>query len=363
MRTVLLAVLFLVACQPAIEEQRPVASSTPTLTPFPTVIPPTSTPTPTPTLVPIPEPVFHKGVNILVYGKSPEGFKDKVQATLSRLKGLGVNSVSLVFPFYQRDSRASEVYVDQNTPSDETVTIFVRAAKNQGFWVTLRPLMDEKSLSVDGQWRGTIEPLDRGKWFKSYAEFLKSYAILAQREKVDVLSVGVEFLSLENETARWRGLIGEIRGIYSGKLIYSTDFVGSQAKFWDRVDYVGVDAFYEFPELQASASARDIEKAWGPKVASMQNQFGNYGKPMVVTELGTASQRGSFRYPWRLENVAIDLDAQMKYYGASCNAMKSKVNGIYWWMTNYYALSNPLVDSGFDFIGKPAEKEVSRCFS
>jgi sigma-70-like protein len=48
--------------------------------------------------------------------------------------------------------------------------------------------------------------------------------------------------------------------------------------------------------------------------------------------------------------------------GASCNALRGAVNGLYWWYMSPYAPQAPLTDMGFDPTGKPAEAELARCF-
>src|SRR5205814_5970131 len=111
------------------------------------------------------------------------------------------------------------------------------------------------------------------------------------------------------------------------------------------------------------ANAAQLELAWRPGITQLQRIAADSGMPVVVTEVGTASRRASYRAPSSANlGSPLDLDAQRRYYESSCNALRPAVNGLYWWYMSPYAPQTPLTDMGFDATGKPAEAEVARCF-
>lgn len=306
---------------------------------------------------------FQAGVMVLVYGNDPS-FDFKVRQELNRLAALGANSVGLVFPIYQTTSQSADVHADPTkTPSADRIALFVRQAHQRGFTVLLRPLLDEGSLALDGQWRGTIQPTSVDAWFQAYQALILGYARLAQREHVDAFGVGSELNSLEADGGRWLRLISQVRQVYSGLVTYSsTSGNGYPASFVSALDFLGVDAYYPMA-VQAGATAKELEVAWLPWIAELERIHAASGKPVAITEVGTPSRAGSYLTPWTLKPGApLDLEAQSRYYQASCQVLSGVFPGLYWWYTNLDASTAPLRDTGYNPTGKPAELEIAKCF-
>ena len=307
---------------------------------------------------------FQAGVMVLIYGNDPT-FDFKVRVELNRLVDLGANSVGLVFPIYQTTGQSADVHNDPTrTPSADRIAMFVREAHRRGFTVLLRPLLDEHSLALDGQWRGTIQPASVDAWFQAYQDVILGYARLAQQEQVDALGIGSEFNSLEGHSAQWLRLISLVRQAYSGLLTYSsTSGNGYPAGFASALDFLGVDAYYPMG-VQAGASVDDLELAWRPWAAELARIQTASGKPVVITEIGTPSRTGSYLTPWTLQPGApLDLETQRRYYEASCSALTGIVPGLYWWYTTLDASPAPLRDAGYNPTGKPAALEITKCFA
>jgi len=334
----------------------------------------TPKPTPTPTLPAIPvvkvtkprqaQNDFQAGVAVLVYGNDQK-FEVKTRKLFDRLASLKVNSLSLVFPLFQDNWTSSTVWVDkEKTPSEENLRLFIREAHKRGFTVMLKPLLDEKSFKVDEKWRGSIQPDDRTTWFESYTNLILDYAKLAQEEDVEIFDIGTEFTSLEKETEQWQELIQEVRKIFSGQVTYSSNWDNYQnVSFWEELDFIGIDAFFPL-DAPNEATIEQLIIAWQPWVKQMEKFRALSGKEIVLTELGTRSQLGSFQKPyvWYATGVPIDLETQRKYYEASWLATKDLVNGIYWWAVALELPKDPYNDPGFNPLGKPAEQEIAKCY-
>jgi hypothetical protein len=303
---------------------------------------------------------FHAGVGVMLYDNDP-AFSAKAGVLLDRLARLGVNSVSLAFPIFQDSWTATELRTNDRTPTDENLRDFVNQAHKRDFTVMFRPLLDEASLHRDKRWRGELNPTDPGAWFRSYSALLDRYGRLGQAVNVDSIDIGTEFVSLEKYTSEWLKVIASLRQNYSGQLTYSANWDRPFPGFGQALDFLGIDAFYPLAATDSQVSR--LVGAWDPwlKLAAQIERTNH--KPVVFTELGTTSETDSFKTPWIWRHeTGVDMEAQRVYYAASCQAAKSRVHGMYWWVFELVPLANPTKDPGFSPSGKPAELEIERCF-
>lgn len=302
---------------------------------------------------------FQAGMNILVYGR-PD--MREVVDTFEHLRQLGVNSVSINFPFYQTDFRASEVNTNSiYTPTIDELQMLIEKAHHAGFSVMIRPIMDEQVFLADGMWRGQIEPDNPEAWFNSYEELLLKYATLAQSTDVKVLNIGTELNSMQRKNPlRWKRLIENIRSVYNGQLMYSFnwDTVNEIAltEFIESLDFVGIDAYFPL-DLADHATAKQLEEAWTQEINQFKAQLPE--TPIVVTEAGIIPVTGAYRtpYAWRLPDRKIDLEAQVHYYQATYNVWRPLSNGIYWWAVTLGQDPNEI---GFSPLYSPTEKIMKK---
>ena len=307
---------------------------------------------------------FQAGVAVLVYGNDDE-FEEKTKKLLDHLAFINVNCVNLVFPIFQDNWESSSLQLDEKlTPSDENIRIFIREAHKRKFTVMIRPTIDELSLIPDNKWRGAIQPKDRDLWFKSYSEIMLRYTRICEQEGVEIIGIGTELSSLEKETVHWGSLIEDIRGIYRGQLTYSVNWhnaFDSDFENWNELDFISISAFFPL-NAPLGAAIEELSLAWEPWINKTKDLKESYGKPVVFTEVGTISQAGSYRSPWRWEhNTPEDLEAQNVYYRATCRASKGTIDGLYWWGVDINSLE-PESSAGFNPLGKSAERAIVECF-
>ena len=305
---------------------------------------------------------YQAGVTVLIYD-NPPGFAAKARAVLDRLAGLGANSVGVAFPLFQTNWTATDVHSDPSrTPSLDNLALFVHEAHQRGFTVMLRPLLDEESLHPNGQWRGAIKPSDPAAWFASYTRELTNYARFAQTNHVEILDVGTELVSLQADAGRWLDLTKELRTVYKGQLTYSANWSQPAVAFAQGLDFVGVDAFFPL-NAPTNASAAAIAEAWQAWFSPLQDVARKAGKPLVITELGTTSEKDSYQQPWIWSHgTGVNLEAQSHYYVAACQALKPRASGMYWWVFYIDPPDDPANDISFAPEGKPAEAEIGRCY-
>ena len=139
---------------------------------------------------------------------------------LDELVTLNATSVELVVLGRQRDATSVEVTRSPGAPSDADLTQIIQAASERGLTVLLLPILELTQVS-DGDWRGTLRPADRERWWASYERFVLGYAELAQRAGVQWLGIGSELGSTEGWRDRWYHLISETRRRFAG-----SDFTG-----------------------------------------------------------------------------------------------------------------------------------------
>jgi glycosyl hydrolase family 113 len=330
-----------------------------------------SSPTPEPTTPPVSvlkpranATDFQAGVTLVIYGDGA-GFGSQAAPLLDRLAVVGANSLSIAFPFYQRSSTASTVEdLAGATPSPDHLAGLIRAARERHFTVMLRPLIDEQSLIAEGQWRGSLRPASVRQWFESYGSHLLPYAGLAQQEGVESICIGTELVSLEQEKQEWMNLIAKVRSVFRGQLTYCANWDSfSRASFWEGLDFVGIDGFFPL-NAPSEASVDEMAAAWQPWARRLEQFQLSVGKPIVMTELGVTSQRGSHRQPWLWDQgTPVDLEGQGRYYRATCDALHGILGGMYWWAVDLVLPIGLVVDGGYSPLAKPAESEIQRCFA
>jgi hypothetical protein len=225
------------------------------------------------------------------------------------------------------------------------------------------------------EWRGTIAPADGlDAWFASYRRFVLPLARIAEEAGAHRFVIGSELSSLEVYEERWRALISELRGHFPRTLTYSANWDHAHAVgFWDALDEVGLTAYFplDSDSDSDSGSGSDSERlldgalarAWQGPRSEIDALAQRVGKPVLVTEVGYASQRGAAEHPWDDTSATqVDLHLQKRLYRSFCDAFRQSpsVSGFYVW--NWFGFGGPR-DMGFTPRGKPAASELARCFA
>jgi len=302
---------------------------------------------------------FYRG---MAFGLFSRGESSYIRAQLDEMRGLGVDSVSLVVPKATPDTR-SLTFVDDRwaTPSDDAVRTAARLAHERGVRVMLFPLVHVQKLDT-GEWRGTIQPPDWGRWFQAYGELILHYAKLAEAESIEVLSIGSELCSSEAHETEWRELIARVRGAYHGKVLYSANWDHYRdVRFWDALDFVGVNAYFRL-SAAPEPSVAELTAGWtGPRDALI-SWARHEGRPLLITEVGYPSRVGAADDPWdyTAERPA-DLDLQRRCYRAFVDAWSGvrELRGAFfylWWGEGGAG------DRNYTPRGKPAAAELTRWF-
>ena len=305
---------------------------------------------------PYPKHFFQKGISVSAEGWG--GYEsDSGRKILEALRGDGVNAIALV-PYGFEPRGSTEVRLNTGAgswESDAGIEHMTRVAHSLGMKVMLKPGV----WVGGGGYAGSIEfqsAAERAAWFESYTAFVEHYARLAKRIHADLFCVGGEFGKLTQDEAAWRKVIARARELYPGPLVYAANF-GDEfetIKFWDALDYIGLQNYYPLPDDLATDEVVQ-------KVEAVEKKF---QRPVIFTEVGFASGENSNRTPWEDGHGKISLGLQARCYQATFEAFYDKpwFEGMYWWKvgTNGFGGRD---DPSLTPWGKPAMDVVKRWYT
>ena len=298
------------------------------------------------------------------YGSRPS------KAMHSHLQGVGYDTVQLNTFAYMRSRKDTEVIIGHDpTMAKRFLVSEVENLHRAGFKVMLKPHIWVGGHNLDSDnWRNKIDfedPEAREEWFSSYGKFIVSEAELAQQTGVEIFVVGTELVGMSKYTKEWRGLIGEIRKKYSGKLTYAAEGMNARnIGFWDALDYIGIDAYFPLSDKK-SPTLNELVEGWGKIEPEIRELSGKYGKKMIFTEIGYKSVEGSTIKPWEWnKNGKASQEEQALAFEATSLVFRDKpyLAGVFVWKyftdMNSYERGNVL--RGFTPYGKKAEGVLSK---
>jgi hypothetical protein len=280
---------------------------------------------------------------------------------LAEVVALSATHVALVVPLYQTDGASDDLHLHTRlSPSLALVAETVRAARRDGLEVTLFPIV-RLSAPRPGEWRGTLAPRDPAAWFRHYGELAGELAALAESAGASRFVVGSELSSLDGEAnlPRWRALVERLRGVFSGRLLYSANWDHYRdARVLDLVDEDGVTGYFDLRQPSEAAEDATLETGW--RRVRKELEAWHAGRPhgFVFTELGYRSRTGTTATPWdEGSRGAPDGDEQRRAFAAFRRAWAGStlLEGVYVW--NWYGWGGPAT-TGYTPRGKPAEQEV-----
>jgi hypothetical protein len=299
------------------------------------------------------------GFNLTAY--TTDGYAGaEVEQELARLKDLGSNTVVFVPTWYMKRADSNRIEADfSKTPDDAGLSQAISSARQDGLKVMVKPHVDV----LDGTFRGEIQPSDKTAWFESYDRFIGHYADLTSGGGAELFSVGTELESLSTETDSWGSVIESVRARFGGELTYSANWDEVwQVQFWDRLDLIGVDAYFPLSQEGEVPTPGSLASAWQPNVDGLADLSGQWGLPVLLTEIGYPSQVGSTSHPWEVRaGDPPDQELQAMAYQAAFDAFEDKpwLRGILWWSWRADAKPEEQADIGYTPEGKKAETVFS----
>jgi sugar phosphate isomerase/epimerase len=245
------------------------------------------------------------------------------EALLDELVAMGVTWVSLT-PFGRLWSLDdTEIAMDFEAPYEDNrraVARMIAQAHARGLRVLVIPHLWVET----GGWRGEVEPGSPERWAAyqdSYRRFVLAWARDAADAGADALSIGVECKSWSGRFgAFWSSFIAEVRAVFPGLLTYSANWDEVEAVlFWDKLDLVGINAFYPLADHDDATYAEYLEGARRARDL-VRDAVAALDMPVLFVEVGYTTRRNAAVQPWLwpddMSDVVVDEDEQARALAA-----------------------------------------------
>ncbi|GAA4389541.1 glycoside hydrolase family 113 [Tsukamurella soli] len=314
--------------------------------------------------------VFQKGVQVRLDTRGDSTVMNNVaKRSVSYVSGLGANSIGITIPIYVDGDRPTKVYAGPRTATPDGLRILLEYARAKQLRTMVRYIVDDNSVRADGAddaWRKSIAPVNVTKWFTDYQTLIDSYLPTIIGQHVDEFVVGTELGSLNIYPSQWRRLCEHIRQAgYRGLLTYALN--------WDDHDTArmpftswGIDA-YPRTSLGDSATVGELRTAIAEWLQTVPRAVRS---ELTFQEVGISALPNSYKTPWFVSAGPVTQRLrpvmQARWFQAMCDVAKtSSIHGIYYWVVDTNrdpTTANPKTDPPDNWIGRPAENVIRRCF-
>lgn len=304
----------------------------------------------------VPRPPIQLGVGIDFYTYPGQDVLGAAEKTVSYLKSLHANAISISFPYFMRGEHASAVYASPETPSPAELAQVASVAEKAGLYVSLRPLLDEFKIR---QSRTDWKPANPSKWFASYQKLLLPYAEMAQQTHIPELIDGTEF-SLFGHSRLWNGLVRALHSVYTGTVAYDSNWGIPIRNSGGSGVAEGVDA-YQPMAVSANASQAKLTAAWTAYDRTLP-------RGTVELELDIAAVRGAYLRPYQVSGwheAKLAPYIQVRWFTAACDALvRAKLAGIYYWAVGLGQSTSipPTLSEPGSWVDSPGATAVAGCF-
>lgn len=251
----------------------------------------------------------------------------------------------------------------------EGIRFLTEKARANGLQVMLKP-----HVWVEEQgWPGEYEPGEGSwpEWEENYTRFVLELAQVAEELDIEIYGIGTEFKHAVQERPEfWSELIRKVRKVYSGKLIYASNWDNYQeVPFWGELDYIGVDAYHPLV-AEVTPSPDSLQIMWQDVAEELESFSRSFDKQIIFTEYGYRSTDQTAWRQWKIENrppdEAVNLQAQVNAYSAVYDAIWTKqwfAGGFLWKWWPDDAISGGELHSDYTPQHKPVEKVIHQWYS
>lgn len=263
---------------------------------------------------------------------------------LDELARMGVNWVSIT-PFGRIwDLQSTDILMDFEAPYGDNraaVREVIRQAHARGMRVLVIPHLWVET----GGWRGEIDPGSPEGWAAyqaSYRDFVLAWARDAAAAGADAFSIGVECKSWSGRFGEfWSSFIADIRAVFPGLLTYSANWDEAEdVLFWDRLDLVGINAFYPLADHDAATYDEYVAGAKRARDAVSDLALA-LDMPVLFVEVGYTTRANAAVQPWlwpdHMQSVVIDEAEQSRALAAMFEAFLPEPWFVGFFVWRYYA--------------------------
>lgn len=226
-------------------------------------------------------------------------------------------------------------------------------------WVRGEGWTGDYKLSAEADWK---------TWEADFSEYIMNYAKVADSLGVEMLCIGTEYrIPAKERPEFWRGLIKNIREVYSGKLTYASNWDNYEnITWWNELDYIGIDAYFPLVE-GAHPTVKEIEEGWKPIKTKLSSFSHKWNKPILFTEYGFQSANGAAGKHWELDKSSENTNEQLQAdaYEATYRALMKEswfAGGFLWKWHFTYTGGGRWRGTEWTPQNKPAEKVIARWY-
>jgi hypothetical protein len=310
---------------------------------------------------------FLKGVSLAMLNRLEGGYHaPTVERQLDALSRLGANAVSLMPFAFQRGPDRPELRFLNRGPASETDIGLIHAARAARARA-IRVLWKPHVWVAGASWTGEIamkSEADWTAWWHSYRRYVLHHALLARWAGADLFCVGVELSKTTGREAEWRDLIAAVRLFYPGPVTYAANWYGDleTVRFWDRLDYVGVDAYFPLAEKPGAGKA-ELEQGARRVAERLARASRRFGKPLLLTEVGFAAKKEAWMEP-HVEGGQYSEEDQATAYEALLAALDHQrwLAGAFVWKAFSAPGAAGRLETDFRFQGRKAEEVIHRYY-
>ncbi|MCI0364207.1 MAG: hypothetical protein L0Y44_11850 [Phycisphaerales bacterium] len=293
--------------------------------------------------------------------------------SVDRIAELGANALIVFTPMIQRYVESNEMtFVEGKCATDEQLVAILARGRERGLHTTLLPIVFIERPDED-EWRGVIEPSDWETWWVNYDRFIDRFVDVANQGEADMLIIGSELNSTEEQLDRWKRVADRVRAEFKGQIAYSANWDRyDKIKLWPLVDVMCVSSYFELVRDDPKASEGQLVRAWSPQRSAMLKVAQQWDKPLLLSEVGYPSVPWASAHPWNYVIKAgskADHEAQAKCWRAFFRAWTQtfvdpdeRAAGFfgYCWSPYYHGDD---WDTGYGIEGKPAHEVVKNGFA
>ncbi len=307
----------------------------------------------------LPEPVLGFALNAHHIGRL-DLYLDGIDA----IAEMGANTLTILTPMYQRTVRTSDIrMIPERCATDHQLVALLQRAHDRGLRTVLMPIV---LLEDPGHkdWRGVIEPRSWDAWWGSYDGVIDRVLSIAERAPVDVLSIGSELNSTENQLARWRRVVQRVRSRFGGAIMYSANWDRyDRVEIWPLVDIMAVSSYFELERERHGASETELVRAWVTIRNKLLEVAKRWDRPLLLSEIGYPALPWAHAHPW---NYVADKD-QNADPAAQATSWRAFFSA---WTDELIRAESPLLgfcgyrwdpyhrggakDTGYGVVGKPS---------
>lgn len=246
----------------------------------------------------------HRGMS--VFGWNRESNERINQLVKNNIEGVAIIPFLFQKTELTKTLRPRDNEIGEWSRRDSVYIRTVEELHERGMHVFLKP-----HIWMHEGWRSNIQMNSKEEWdtwFESYRKHMVHQAMLGETAGVDLFCIGTELrTSIKAQPRKWKELITEIKSVYSGKLTYAMNWDDDidDVKFWDNMDYIGVQAYYPLTR-DKNPNLLEIRKGWQKHKKKLIEASQKYNKPILFTETGYRSDEIATIEPWVWDSAVND---------------------------------------------------------